>query len=197
MATDVEHPFQAWKTLDHAQIAWVLGSPTAMIAKKRGRRVTLRPDWDDISLHVMRHLVWFKFALNPGIARKLLATEAAELIEGNTWHDNLWGDCRCGGPRCQVAGENRLGEILMAVRDRLWVEQAVLLGEGEGCGEPGVEALRGHKTNCAYCGVDLVYACDAKDWMSPTPCTHFSHWPRLQEVRVVDDPWLSHLGASA
>ena len=51
--------------------------------------------------------------------RKLLvATDNARLVEGNTFHDNFWGDCRCGGPRCSESGVNMLGELLMAERAR-------------------------------------------------------------------------------
>ena len=40
------------------------------------------------------------------------------LIEGNTWHDNYWGDCSCN--RCKSkSGENMLGILLMELRDKL------------------------------------------------------------------------------
>jgi len=53
------------------------------------------------------------------MAAKLLATGDTVLIEGNTHHDNFWGDCECGGAACQSPGVNMLGEILMAVRSEL------------------------------------------------------------------------------
>lgn len=50
-----------------------------------------------------------KFSQNPDLADKLVATKDAELIEGNTWGDRIWGVC-------DGIGENRLGKILMRVR---------------------------------------------------------------------------------
>ena len=53
-----------------------------------------------------------KFTQNPDLAKKLLATGDALLIEGNTWNDRYWGVCR-------GKGENRLGILLMLVREDL------------------------------------------------------------------------------
>lgn len=53
-----------------------------------------------------------KFLQNPDLADKLVATGDAELIEGNTWGDTVWGVCN-------GSGENRLGEILMRVRSEI------------------------------------------------------------------------------
>jgi len=55
----------------------------------------------------------------------LLATLDAELIEGNAWHDNFWGDCFC--EKCRdIEGLNVLGNILMRIREELqfdeWLE---------------------------------------------------------------------------
>ena len=47
---------------------------------------------------------------------KLLSTKDRELIEGNFWHDNFWGDCSC--KKCQdIEGGNRLGKLLMEIRE--------------------------------------------------------------------------------
>jgi len=87
-------------------------------AKRMGRRCKLRPDWEWARLSVMETLVWQKFQNDPGLKRRLLETGDAELVEGNRWHDNFWGDCKC--PKCAfVQGENRLGVILMNVRSKL------------------------------------------------------------------------------
>ncbi len=55
-----------------------------------------------------------KFTQNPDLLSKLLATGDAELIEGNTWGDRVWGVDLYRG-----AGENHLGKILMRIRDEL------------------------------------------------------------------------------
>jgi predicted NAD-dependent protein-ADP-ribosyltransferase YbiA (DUF1768 family) len=62
-------------------------------------------------------LVLRKFLDHPELAAELLETGEALLIEGNTWHDQIWGDCRCGRPECAEPGLNLLGQILMSVRE--------------------------------------------------------------------------------
>jgi predicted NAD-dependent protein-ADP-ribosyltransferase YbiA (DUF1768 family) len=52
------------------------------------------------------------------LARQLLDTHGVLLVEGNTWHDQVWGSCRCDD-HCDTPGGNALGVILMAVRLRL------------------------------------------------------------------------------
>ncbi|MDR2655685.1 MAG: NADAR family protein [Oscillospiraceae bacterium] len=90
----------------------------AVKAKKKGRQVLLKPDWEFVRLDVMSKIVRLKFEQNPQLREKLLATGSAELIEGNSWHDNFWGDCDC--PKCQkITGQNHLGKILMKLRDSI------------------------------------------------------------------------------
>jgi hypothetical protein len=64
-----------------------------------------------------------KFA-DPDLRAKLLASGDADLVEGNTWHDQTWGDCCCGRRACSGLGANRLGRMLMELRDEL--RQSVL-----------------------------------------------------------------------
>ena len=113
----VEHGFQAAKTLDPVEQELVLNCSTPGRAKRQGRKVTLRGDWDEVKLNVMAKLVRWKFQQNPVLGGRLLATGNALLIEGNTWHDNFWGSCTCS--RCKNRGKNHLGQILMAVRAQL------------------------------------------------------------------------------
>ena len=80
-------------------------------AKRIGRRIELRPGWDDVRDEIMLDLIRIKFYL-PSLATKLLATGDAELVEGNYWGDTYWGVSR-------GRGENRLGQILMQVRDEI------------------------------------------------------------------------------
>lgn len=38
-----------------------------------------------------------------------------EIVEGNYWHDNYWGNCTCD--KCKnIEGQNKLGKILMKIR---------------------------------------------------------------------------------
>lgn len=103
----LEHAFQAAKTLNPFERAKILPM-TPGEAKRYGRTVTLRADWDDVKRDVMETLVRQKFD-NPQYRHLLLATGNRELIEGNTWNDTYWGVCK-------GRGENHLGRILMRVR---------------------------------------------------------------------------------
>ena len=81
-------------------------------AKSLGRRVKLRSDWEKIKDQVMYDCVKDKFTRNLDLKNKLLATKDAKLIEGNTWNDKYWGVCN-------GVGQNKLGHILMKVREEL------------------------------------------------------------------------------
>lgn len=84
-------------------------------AKRLGRRVHLRPDWESVKDQVMYDVCLCKFTQNPELLDKLFQTGCAELVEGNTWGDKVWGVC-------DGVGENRLGKILMKIRGELMVE---------------------------------------------------------------------------
>ncbi len=114
----VEHAYQAAKTPDPLERQRILGASTPDLARKMGRKLTQRLDWPEARVEVMQDLVAQKFDGHPDLAKLLLATGDAELVEENTWHDNFWGDCRCSSCAA-VAGQNRLGRILMEVRERL------------------------------------------------------------------------------
>jgi len=107
-----EHAYQAAKGLDASYKKKVREAKTAGDAKRLGKTVQLRPDWEQVKLDYMRYLVWYKFGMYPDLGQKLLDTGDAELIEGNTWGDKFWGVCR-------GVGENWLGKILMETRDQI------------------------------------------------------------------------------
>ena len=117
--TTVEHAFQAAKTLNPVERKAIMEAPTPGRAKKLGRAVNLRPDWEDVKEQVMYECVSAKFHSSAALAIALLATKDEELIEGTTgWHDNIWGSCEC--PKCKnIEGQNKLGKILMKVRQEL------------------------------------------------------------------------------
>jgi ribA/ribD-fused uncharacterized protein len=108
----VEHGFNASKTLSATERLWVATAPTAAVAKRRGRRVTLRSDWERAKTVVMAALLVQKFTRHRHLALALIATGDAHLVEGNHWNDTFWGVC--GG-----RGRNELGLQLMAVRTLL------------------------------------------------------------------------------
>ena len=84
----VENAFQAAKCVSASErTVFAVCSPAE--AKRFGRHVRLRPDWEQIKLDIMRQLVTDKFARSSELRRRLLATGDAQLIEGNTWNDTF------------------------------------------------------------------------------------------------------------
>jgi ribA/ribD-fused uncharacterized protein len=111
-----EHAFNAGKSLDMGVRLWIAEAPTAKEAKRRGRSVPLRTHWDErVRFEVMAEVLAAKFR-DPKLMAALRATGDALLIEGNTWHDQTWGWCRCGRAACAERGSNWLGRMLMFLR---------------------------------------------------------------------------------
>lgn len=108
-----EAAFQAQKCLsDEGKAQFTALSPGK--SKNIGRRVQLRPDWEQVKVGFMEEIVRAKFTQHPELADMLLATGDRALVEGNHWGDTCWGvDTRTG------QGENHLGKILMKVRAEL------------------------------------------------------------------------------
>lgn len=87
-------------------------SATAAGAKVWGRKVEIRSDWEDVKNDVMFVINWNKYYHNIGLRNLLLRTGDKYLEETNWWGDRVWGVC-------DGVGENRLGKILMRVRQLL------------------------------------------------------------------------------
>ena len=119
----VEHGFQAAKTLDlQSRLALVQGTAlSAGQAKRWGRSVQLRPDWERAKDAVMLDLLRCKFAGSPMLAQQLEDTGDTWLEEGNDWGDRYWGVVNGDGA-------NRLGVLLMQVRGERRLAAARLAG---------------------------------------------------------------------
>lgn len=109
-----EHYFQAQKFLEAGLREEVRRAATPMLAAQQGRdrRKPLRKDWESVKDAVMLTAVRAKFSQHAELTELLLATGDAELVE-HTENDSYWGD---GG---DGRGRNRLGQILMQVREEL------------------------------------------------------------------------------
>jgi ribA/ribD-fused uncharacterized protein len=111
------------KTLDIETRKAIAAAPTPGAAKRMGRHVPLRPDWESVKEDVMFLGLCLKFA-DEQLADWLLETGDEELVEGTTWHDNEWGNCSC--PKCaNIEGKNKLGKLLMRVRDMIKEERGI------------------------------------------------------------------------
>lgn len=106
-----EAAFQAQKTLDIEERK-AFSSLPPNLAKRKGRRVKLRDDWEDVKFDLMYQICFNKFYQNPELGIALLSTGSEYLEEGNTWRDRIWGTYN-------GIGQNNLGNILMRIRSEL------------------------------------------------------------------------------
>ncbi len=109
--SSTEHAYQAAKTLVPEERDKIKNAPSATHAKRAGKNIEVRPDWNEVKLSVMEDLLRKKFAIQE-LKELLLSTKDAELAEGNWWGDTFWGICK-------GKGENHLGKLLMKIRDEL------------------------------------------------------------------------------
>lgn len=107
----MEHYFQANKANNQNDYLRIAYAPTPGEAKRLGRKIQLRPDWEKIKDNIMLTGLRKKFA-DPELRNLLLATGDEELVEGNYWRDTYWGVCN-------GVGQNKLGKLLMQVREEI------------------------------------------------------------------------------
>lgn len=103
--------FQAMKTMDREERERISKlDPGA--AKKAGRKVNLRDDWESIKDSMMAEILEAKFSQNPELKNKLIELHDCYLEEGNWWGDKYWGVYN-------GTGKNKLGKALMALSLKL------------------------------------------------------------------------------
>lgn len=109
-----EHYFQAQKFAGTPYEEEVRLAKTPTIAARMSRRRTMpvRKDWESVKDSIMHEVVLAKFTQHSDLRTILLATGDAKIVE-HTENDDYWGD---GG---DGSGKNRLGRVLMRVREEL------------------------------------------------------------------------------
>lgn len=131
----VEHAFQAAKSIDRNERLKIAAAKSPAYAKRLGRKLKLRDDWESIKFNVMTVLLSEKFSVIP-LMESLEETGRKYLIEGNSWQDVTYGACErvpawydkdyiiSGGQKLDwysttphLYGYNRLGKILMLIRE--------------------------------------------------------------------------------
>lgn len=108
-----EAAYMASKTLDK-NLRAQFSTLKAKEAKILGSTIELRPNWDNLKYSFMQNIVLNKFKRNPQLKEKLLNT-GSKYLEEALW----WGDVYWGFDITKDYGLNRLGEILMNVREYL------------------------------------------------------------------------------
>ena len=86
---------------------------TSAHVKKKGQSISIRSDWDDVKVDIMKECIKQKFSQEP-YRTKLLETGDQYIQEGNMWYDKFWGVCLRTN-----TGENTLGKLIMEFRDKL------------------------------------------------------------------------------
>jgi ribA/ribD-fused uncharacterized protein len=107
---NAEAAFHAQKTFD-LSIKEQFQQLDPSQSKKLGRSIDLRKDWEEVKEEIMEYVIRAKFS-DPELQDLLLETGQQELVEGNWWKDTYWGVCN-------GIGQNKLGKILMKIRDEL------------------------------------------------------------------------------
>lgn len=110
-----EHAIQAHKSTDASVHDTIRSAKTPWEAKRLGRCVALRGDWDAVKDDLMMKVLRAKFD-NPFLRAALLGTAPKRLVHGNTWNDRYWGVCR-------GSGSNMLGVLLEKLRDELSADE--------------------------------------------------------------------------
>ena len=109
----VEHFYQSMKAYDKDDEEKIRKTFAPWKAKKLGNNVAIVENWEGTKEAVMKDGLLAKFSQNQELKDLLLSTEDKVLIEHAPWGDSYWGDGGDGN------GMNRLGVLLMEVRDEL------------------------------------------------------------------------------
>jgi ribA/ribD-fused uncharacterized protein len=114
----VEHPYQAAKYSDYPEYQEkIMNIKTPADACRLGQtdEYSIRSDWSEVKLNIMRELLYEKFTQNEDLKELLLETGNSTLIE-DSGSNYYWG---CGK---NGTGKNWLGVLLMELRDKLRVK---------------------------------------------------------------------------
>lgn len=119
-----EHAFAAMKAPMKSMQERIRHCATPGQAKALGRRIKMRKDWEEVKFDYMWDILCAKFSQSE-VARSVLeSSKGRHLAEGNVWDDRIWG--MTADPAAnftnnsgKITGQNALGKMLMAVRDRL------------------------------------------------------------------------------
>lgn len=116
----VEHAYMSAKSND---VRWYLKCTDESIKpgtiKKLSRGILLVSNWDAIKIEVMQECLNQKYRQEP-YRTLLIETDDVFIQEGNYWGDTFWGvDLNTN------TGDNRLGKLIMEIRENLKFEEEV------------------------------------------------------------------------
>ena len=110
----LEHAYQVYRATNSQDREKIRTAINPGRAKRIAHSVEQSTTFHSRKVDIMLNLLEKKFK-DSTLRARLEATGTQELVEGNYWHDNFWGNCTC--PDCgDITGENMLGKLLMQVR---------------------------------------------------------------------------------
>lgn len=107
----VEHFFQAMKATNFEDHEAVRNAATPGLAKKIGRKITLRADWEHVKYEVM--LVGLRAKFAERVYKQVMIGDRNLMLAEDSPTDFVWGIRDADGG---FTGENLLGKALMEVR---------------------------------------------------------------------------------
>lgn len=119
--SSVEHAYMSSKSHSSEWKDFCVLELDPRIVKKASNEVALRTDWEEVKENIMFELTQLKYQ-NTLLRKKLLKTADIHIQEGNNWNDIFWG--------VDIAtkeGENKLGKIIMNVRNE--IKESHILGK--------------------------------------------------------------------
>jgi ribA/ribD-fused uncharacterized protein len=107
-----EHLYHCKKFTDPGIIQEILQTRSAHDAQLVAIRnkTSVRADWSDVKLRIMKEILILKMNQHPYVKKKLLQTGKRQIIE-NSWRDDFWGWGE------HKDGKNMLGTLWMEIRD--------------------------------------------------------------------------------
>ncbi len=107
-----EHYYQSQKAANEDDREAIRNMHTPGQAKRLGRKIKIIGVWEETKEMVMETGLRAKFDQNPPLKEELIETGDQEIQEGNYWNDKEWGVCLKTGE-----GKNKLGKLLMKIRE--------------------------------------------------------------------------------
>jgi len=113
MYKSVEHAYQSAKSDDPEWKEFCTVEINPAEVRKQSRNIQIRKDWDNIKEDIMLKCLKEKYDQEP-YKQLLLDTKNEQIQEGNWWGDKYWGvDLKTG------EGQNRLGKMIMQIRQEI------------------------------------------------------------------------------
>jgi ribA/ribD-fused uncharacterized protein len=116
-----EHAYQAGKARKPEVRRWLMAAPTPALLAMAAHGLyvwDIAPNWSKIKFERMKGVLRAKFSQHEDLRELLLSTGSARLVESATVNNavnRLWGEVN-------GVGQNKLGQLLMEVRDELRAE---------------------------------------------------------------------------